>query len=62
MKRRFSIIGLGKLGCSMAAAIASRGIEVIGVDINQSTVELLNAGREGSRVDFSARIERFGFS
>ncbi len=44
MKTRFSIIGLGKLGCSMAAAIASRGIEVIGVDINQSTVELLNAG------------------
>jgi UDPglucose 6-dehydrogenase len=28
----------------MAAAIASRGIEVIGVDINQRTVELLKAG------------------
>lgn len=28
----------------MAAAIASRGIEVIGVDINQRTVESINAG------------------
>lgn len=45
MTPKCSIIGLGKLGCSMAAAIASRGIEVIGVDINQRTVELLNAGR-----------------
>ena len=44
MISKCSIIGLGKLGCSMAAAIASRGIEVIGVDINQRTVELLNAG------------------
>ena len=44
MISKCSIIGLGKLGCSMAAAIASRGIEVIGVDINQRTVELLKAG------------------
>lgn len=44
MNMKFSVIGLGKLGCSMAAAIASRGIEVIGVDINQRTVEMLNAG------------------
>ncbi len=44
MISKCSIIGLGKLGCSMAAAIASRGIEVIGVDINQRTVELLNSG------------------
>jgi UDPglucose 6-dehydrogenase len=44
MTPKCSIVGLGKLGCSMAAAIASRGIEVIGVDINQRTVELLNAG------------------
>ncbi len=45
MTPKCSIIGLGKLGCSMAAAIASRGIGVIGVDINQHTVELLNASR-----------------
>jgi hypothetical protein len=39
---RCSIIGLGKLGASMAAAIASRGFEVIGVDVSQRAVELLN--------------------
>jgi UDPglucose 6-dehydrogenase len=41
---RCSIIGLGKLGASMAAAIASRGFEVIGVDVSQRAVELLNVG------------------
>lgn len=45
MARSFSVIGLGKLGASMAAAIASRGHQVIGVDINQNAVDLLNAGR-----------------
>jgi len=39
-----SVIGLGKLGASMMAAIASRGFNVIGVDINPRTVELVNAG------------------
>ena len=41
----YSIVGLGKLGASMAAAIASRGFDVIGVDINQHAVDALNAGR-----------------
>lgn len=44
MGKVYSIIGLGKLGASMAAAIASKGHDVIGVDINQNAVELLNAG------------------
>jgi len=44
MKTRYSIVGLGKLGASMAAAIASKGYEVIGVDVNQKTVDTLNAG------------------
>jgi len=42
---KYSIVGLGKLGASMAAAIASRGFHVIGVDVNQRSVDLLNAGR-----------------
>jgi UDPglucose 6-dehydrogenase len=42
---KYSIVGLGKLGASMAAAIASRGFNVIGVDVNQRSVDLLNAGR-----------------
>src|SRR5947209_5455827 len=44
MSRRFSVVGLGKLGASMAAAIASRGHEVIGVDVNRRAVERMNAG------------------
>ena len=39
-----SIIGLGKLGASMTAAIASRGIKVIGVDVNAESVRLINEG------------------
>lgn len=40
----FSVIGLGKLGASMAAAIASRGFNVVGVDIDESVVSLVNNG------------------
>jgi len=42
--RCFSIIGLGKLSASMAAAIASRGHGVVGVDVNHRAVDALNAG------------------
>ena len=40
----YSIIGLGKLGASMAAAIAKRGFQVIGVDVNRQAVDRLNSG------------------
>lgn len=40
----YSVVGLGKLGASMAAAIAGRGFDVIGVDVNQHVVDLVNAG------------------
>ncbi|MDD1645481.1 MAG: NAD(P)-binding domain-containing protein, partial [Methanomicrobiales archaeon] len=40
-----SIIGLGKLGASMAAAMASRGLHVIGVDVVPRAVDLLNQGK-----------------
>lgn len=39
-----SIIGLGKLGASMAAAFAHKGFRVIGVDINKHSVDRLNDG------------------
>src|SRR5689334_21944971 len=45
MSRRISIVGLGKLGASMAAAIASRGHQVVGVDVNHRAVDAINAGR-----------------
>lgn len=41
---KISIIGLGKLGASMLAAIASRGFNVIGVDVSQRSVNLVNEG------------------
>lgn len=40
-----SVIGLGKLGGTMAACLASQGFNVIGVDISQKAVDALNAGR-----------------
>jgi UDPglucose 6-dehydrogenase len=40
-----SVIGLGKLGASMAAAFASRGFKVIGVDVDHRAVDALNEGR-----------------
>jgi UDPglucose 6-dehydrogenase len=39
-----SVIGLGKLGGTMAAAFAHRGYTVIGVDINPRSVEAFNNG------------------
>lgn len=44
MAIRYSVIGLGKLGASMTAAIAKRGFHVIGVDVIPEAVERLNAG------------------
>lgn len=38
------MIGLGYIGLPTAAVIASRGIEVIGVDINQHAVDTINQG------------------
>ena len=38
------MIELGKLGESMVAPITKRGFKVIGVDVNQRSVNLVNAG------------------
>jgi len=45
MINNIAIIGLGKLGASMAGCLASRGFNVIGADVSQKTVDALNAGR-----------------
>src|SRR3954465_12238514 len=45
MGRSFSVVGLGKLGASMVAAIASRGHRVIGVDVNPHAVTAVNNGQ-----------------
>mgnify|MGYP002402064837 CR=1 FL=1 len=41
---RISVIGLGYIGLPTAAMFASRGIEVVGVDVNPHTVETINRG------------------
>ena len=40
-----SIIGLGYIGLPTAAVFASRKIKVIGVDVNQKTVDTINRGQ-----------------
>ena len=42
---KISVIGLGKLGASMAAVFAERGFDVIGVDINSASVAAVNDGK-----------------
>ncbi|PHS14740.1 MAG: UDP-N-acetyl-D-mannosamine dehydrogenase [Kangiella sp.] len=42
--KKVSVIGLGYIGLPTAAVIASRGLQVIGVDVNQKAVDTINAG------------------
>src|SRR3954469_4893276 len=42
---RISIVGLGKLGSPMAAVMASKGFDVIGLDVNERLVNAINEGR-----------------
>ncbi|WP_088330306.1 UDP-N-acetyl-D-mannosamine dehydrogenase [Lacimicrobium sp. SS2-24] len=42
---KVSVIGLGYIGLPTAAVIASRGIEVIGIDVSQKAVDTINQGK-----------------
>src|SRR3989338_275133 len=42
---KLSVIGLGKLGVCSAACLASKGFDVIGVDINKDFVDSINNGK-----------------
>jgi UDPglucose 6-dehydrogenase len=42
---RIAVVGLGKLGAPLAAVLASKGNEVLGIDVNSEAVSLLNEGR-----------------
>ncbi|MDD1782368.1 UDP-N-acetyl-D-mannosamine dehydrogenase [Enterovibrio sp. ZSDZ35] len=43
--KKVSVVGLGYIGLPTAAVVASRGIEVIGVDVNPQAVETINQGK-----------------
>lgn len=43
---RIAVVALGKIGLPLAVQFASKGHEVIGVDVNPRTVELVNDGKE----------------
>jgi nucleotide sugar dehydrogenase len=43
---KIAVIALGKIGLPLAVQFASKGHDVIGVDVNQSTVDLVNEGIE----------------
>lgn len=43
---RIAVVALGKIGLPLAVQFADRGHEVIGVDVNQTVVDLVNAGTE----------------
>lgn len=42
---KVSVIGLGYIGLPTAAVIASRGIEVVGVDVSEKAVNTINQGK-----------------
>lgn len=43
--KKISIVGLGKLGACTASCLSYRGMNVLGVDVNYSTVEAINNGK-----------------
>ncbi len=43
--KTISVIGLGYIGLPTAAAFASRKVKVIGVDVNQEAVDIINQGK-----------------
>jgi GDP-mannose 6-dehydrogenase len=45
MATSLSVFGLGYVGCVSAACFAKEGFDVVGVDVSQAKVDMVNAGR-----------------
>jgi UDP-N-acetyl-D-mannosaminuronic acid dehydrogenase len=45
MMKKVCVIGLGYIGLPTAALLANKGYQVIGVDINEKAVEIINQGK-----------------
>jgi UDPglucose 6-dehydrogenase len=60
MTNNISVIGLGKLGASMAAGFASKGFNVVGYDINEAAISAVNAGvAPVQETDLNEMIQKF---
>src|ERR1043165_5850702 len=44
-KKKIEVYGLGYVGLPVAAAFASRGFEVVGIEVQPSIVETINGGK-----------------
>lgn len=45
MKEKITVVGLGYIGLPTASLLANRGYNVHGIDVNQSTVDIINQGK-----------------
>jgi UDP-N-acetyl-D-mannosaminuronic acid dehydrogenase len=45
MNQSIAVVGLGNAGLPLAAVIADRGIQVVGVDVNEQRCQLINQGQ-----------------
>ncbi|MBB3025892.1 UDP-N-acetyl-D-mannosaminuronate dehydrogenase, partial [Trueperella pyogenes] len=43
---RIAVVAMGKIGLPLAVQFADRGHEVVGVDVNEETVRLINEATE----------------
>lgn len=64
MTTAISVFGLGYVGCVSSACFANEGHQVIGVDVSQSKVDMINAGKativESGIAEMVAEVVRSG--